>query len=191
MKSLFLGIMCLTLTACVSYPEVVQVKEGTELISYQAVVESSAHIDKQARWSGVIAEVTNHKDNTQLDVLYYLSGANGRPQASDEPVGRFRVFVDGFLDPVIYKQGKSITALGKIAKKQSAKIGEFEYEYPTIVNSKVYLWKKQEPRAKVQFNYGWYGYPRYYWNGGARHIYIIGKDKPSPSHVSQKSEKRN
>ena len=191
MKSLFLGIMCLTLTACVSYPDVVQVKEGTELVSYQSVVDSPDHIGKQARWSGVIAEVINHKDNTQLDVLYYLSGANGRPQVSDEPVGRFRVFVDGFLDPVIYKQGKSITALGNVAKKQSAKIGEFEYEYPTIINSKVYLWKKQEPRAQVQFHYGWYGHPRYYWNGGARHIYIIGKDKPAPTHTSPKKDKRN
>lgn len=191
MKSLVLGLVSVLLVACVSYPESVQVKEGTELVAYQSVVESNQHVGKLARWSGVVAEVKNHKDTTQIDVLYYPAGADGRPRIGDEPMGRFRVFVDGFLDPAIYKQGVEVTALGEISAKQTAKIGDYEYEYPTLVHSKVHLWKKQKPRARVEFNYGWYGYPRYYWNGGARHIYIIGKDKPAPNHVQKKGDKRN
>ncbi|MBU2883831.1 Slp family lipoprotein [Psychrosphaera sp. B3R10] len=190
MKKLLLGLLSLSLSACVSYPENVQVAEGTNLVSYTDVVESSAHIKQLARWSGVIAEVTNHKETTQLDILYYPASGDGRPKTDEEPLGRFRVYSDTFLDPAIYKQGKSITALGTIAKKEMAKIGDFEYEYPTLVQSKIYLWKKQQPRTKVQFDYGFYGHPRYYWNGGARHIYIIGKDKPAPNHGTKKSKNR-
>ncbi|MDC2888480.1 Slp family lipoprotein [Psychrosphaera sp. G1-22] len=122
MKKLLLGLLSLSLSACVSYPENVQVAEGTNLVSYTDVVESSAHIKQLARWSGVIAEVTNHKETTQLDILYYPASGDGRPKTDEEPLGRFRVYSDTFLDPAIYKQGKSITALGTIAKKKWLKL---------------------------------------------------------------------
>lgn len=191
MKKILSLILCVTLTACVSYPESVKVAEGTELTTYNDVVESESHIGATARWSGVIAEVKNHKSRTQLDILYYDASHDGRPRTDAEPIGRFRVYSDEFLDPAIYKQGKSVTALGTVSQKETAKIGDFEYEYPTLVETKVHLWKKQQPRTKVQFNYGWYGHPRYYWDGGARHIYIMGKSKSVPSHRNIKDSKRN
>ena len=173
----FLLVVAGLLVGCVSYPETVQVPESTNLVGYEKVnAIDSNYVNQQARWSGVIAEIKNLKDKTQLDVLYYPASRNGRPVTSKEPVGRFRVYIDKFLDPAIYKQGKAVTALGMIKEKESAKIGEFEYEYPTIKSAKIYLWPKVKPRTQVSFYYGWHGYyPRWYWNGGVRHIYVVGK----------------
>jgi len=186
----FLLALSVFLTGCASYPAVVQVPENTNLIGYDKVNAVASDFEKQkARWSGVIAEVKNHKDKTQLDILYYPASGNGRPVTKNDPIGRFRVYVDKFLDPAVYKQGKSITALGLIKAKETAKIGEYEYEYPTIDSATVYLWPKVKPQTKVQFDYGWHGYyPRWYWHGGVRHIYIVGKGKPEPKQYGHKKD---
>jgi len=182
MRAVLLAASILCLSACVSYPDAVKVEEGTNLVSFEQVSAPDSDFNKQAaRWSGVIAEVKNLKSSTQIDVLYYPASNNGRPITKEEPIGRFRVYSDKFLDPAIYKQGKAITALGTVSPKETAKIGEFEYEYPTLRSATVYLWPKVKPRTQVEFYYGWYGpSPRWYWHGGARHIYVIGQGRKAP-----------
>lgn len=175
-----LAVLVVFISACASYPEQVKVAEGTQLIEYQQVSKvATNYIGKQARWSGVIADIANLSDKTRLEVLFYPPSQNGRPITKSDPVGRFRVYTDKFLDPAIYKQGKSITALGSIAEKQVAKIDEYEYEYPTLNDSIVFLWPKKPEQTRVQFQYGWYGYhPSWFWFGGRRHLYIVGQSKP-------------
>lgn len=176
-KRSFLVIAFIGLTGCASYPNEVQVAEGTNLTAFELANEpNSETVGQTARWSGIIADVKNLKDKTRVDVLYYPAASNGRPKTDDQPVGRFRVYADKFLDPAVFKKGKSITALGPLKEKETAKIDEYEYEYPTIDDATVFLWPKQQPRANVEFYYGWHGYhPRWYWNGGVRHIYVVGK----------------
>ncbi|NVK25413.1 MAG: Slp family lipoprotein [Gammaproteobacteria bacterium] len=183
----------LSLSACVSYPDVVTVPEGTNLVEFETVNQvDSNKIGATARWSGVIAKVDNQKQSTNIDVLYYPAQIGGRPETSDEPTGRFRVKVNKFLDPEIYKKGKQITALGTLKEKETAKIGEYEYEYPTIDQAKVYLWPKSKPMPRLEYYYGWYGmYPRWYWHGGRRHIFIVGEERGKAKPAAQAKMKVN
>lgn len=194
MKKITILVIATLLSACASYPDKVKVPEGTPLVNFTD--ENTIGINnlgKTARWSGVIADVKNQKSSTTLEVLYYPAMDNGRPKKSQEPAGRFRVNVGSFLDPAIYKKGKSITALGPLKDKETGKIGEYEYEYPTINNATVFLWPKAKPPAKVEFYYGWHGYnPRYYWNGGRRHVYIIGEErKKTPAGKAKLKQNKN
>ena len=191
-RSCLVGL-ALILAGCASYPDSVQVAEGTALVAFEEVQkEDERYIGQKARWSGVIAGVKNRSDKTQLDVLYYDSSNSGRPQIKDEPAGRFRVLVDGFLEPEVFKKGKSITALGEIKAKETEKIDEYEYVYPTLTNAKLHLWKKLKEPAKVEFYYGWPGHhPRWYWHGGVRHKYIIGGNKKlKPAGVIKSTDKK-
>lgn len=179
MKYLGLLFALLALGGCASYPDSVSVPEQTVLVEFEQ--ENKAEVNQvgaTARWSGVIAKLVNNKSDTVVDILYYPAKSNGRPITSGEPKGRFRAQVKGFLDPEVYKKGKSVTALGSLAKKQIGKIGEYEYEYPTISNAKIFLWPKLQQPAKVDVNFGWHGYyPRWYWYNGYRYPYIIGQGK--------------
>jgi outer membrane lipoprotein len=191
MKGVLFSILVLLLSGCATYPEVVKVPEGTNLVAFATVSESNSNsnnLGQQARWSGVIASVTNLTNQTRLEVLYYPSESNGRPKVNGEPQGRYRVYVDKFLEPEVYKKGKAITVLGNIKSSEMAKIGEYEYEYPTLEKSTLYLWPKRKNLTQVEFYYGWHGfYPRYYWRGGARHVYIVGQSgKKTPTKVSPK-----
>lgn len=182
MKIFLLASLILVLSACASYPDNVSVVEGTELTSFADVTKSESTLTgKTVRWSGIIAKVSNEKTVTKLDVLYYPSSSNGRPKTTDEPLGRFRVVIEGFIDPAVYKQGKAITALGQLKASETSKIGDYEYEYPTLTSKNIHLWKQLVTPPQVQFNYGWHGYhPRWYWRGGVRHTYRIGQG-PKPS----------
>ncbi|WP_299269318.1 Slp/YeaY family lipoprotein [uncultured Psychrosphaera sp.] len=177
MKIFLLASLILVLSACASYPDNVSVVEGTELTSFGDVTKSESTLTgKTVRWSGIIAKVSNEKTVTKLDVLYYPASRNGRPKTTDDPLGRFRVVIEGFIDPAIYKQGKAITALGQLKTSETAKIGEYEYEYPTLISKNIHLWEPLVIQPQVQFNYGWYGYnPRWHWRGGVRHVYVIGQ----------------
>jgi outer membrane lipoprotein len=187
MKKVVLLVLASLVSACASYPEKVRVADETNLVSFETASKSVDNgIGQKARWSGVIADVKNLKQSTQIDVLYYPATSIGRPNTSKEPIGRFRVIVPKFLDPVLYVKGKAITALGTLKEKESDKIGEYEYAYPTISDATVYLWSKQKPIRHTQIYYGWYGpHPTYYWRGGIRYVY---KAKPSstqqPTHVA-------
>ncbi len=165
------------LVGCASYPDLVNVPEGTKLADFTQENKAGVNqLGETARWSGVIASIKNGKTSTTLDVLYYPAQSNGRPKLSDEPIGRFRTKVNKFLDPAVYKKGKSITVLGSVKTKETGIIGEYEYEYPTVGDAKVYLWPKLQEPARVEFYYGWHGYhPSWYWHNGIRHVYIVGQ----------------
>jgi outer membrane lipoprotein len=194
MKGFLVACLTLVLSGCASYPDNVSVVEGTELTTFNEVNNSDANfIGKTVRWSGVIAKISNEKTLTNLDVLYYPAASNGRPKTQDEPLGRFRVVINGFVDPAIYRQGKAITVLGQLKESETAKIGEYEYEYPTLTSKNIHLWKAVVVKPQVQFNYAWHGVsPRWHWRGGVRHVYVVGdKNRTLPStHVAPKSSNK-
>ena len=68
----------------------------------------------------------------------------GRPMVSDDSPGRFRVYVDGFLDPVLYEKGRAITFTGKVAGVEKGTVGEQAYEFPTLKAKGYHLWKKRD-----------------------------------------------
>ncbi len=172
-SSLLIGLF--VLSGCASYPEYVKVPDGTNLVSYDIVKTDGNELQGlKARWSGIIAGVVNKARQTQFDILYYPSNGVGRPKIKDEPLGRFRVYVDAFLDPEIYQKGREVIVLGTVTQKETQKIGEYDYEYPTLKDAKIHLWKKNQDSTDEKFFFGWYGKnPHGYWDNGNRHHHII------------------
>ncbi len=186
---LILVTLCLA-SACSSIPESLQVVEGTPLTNFSNVRENAAaNQGNLARWGGVIAKVTNNADNTMLEVVHFSLSSSTRPKQKDETQGRFKVYFSGLLDPMIYKEGRSITALGKVAISEDGKIGDHEYTYPVINASKVHLWKDiKKVDVRVTHDPFWYTpsywhYPRPYY----RHPIVVSK--PSNNNTKSKDKK--
>lgn len=170
-KHVFFASLVLLLSGCVSVPESVQLPESTPLVSYQQVsIEPQSQKEKMARWGGVIANIENKADKTQLDIVYYPLRAYGRPVVGKESVGRFRVYVEGFLDPMVYQKGRSITFTGEFAGIEEGLVGEHVYKYPTLQAKGYHLWKDID-RIEIETISVWpmfrYGYPYGYhgWRG--------------------------
>lgn len=155
MKFALVGMAFLLLGGCATFPETVQVAEGTELVPYQTVAaQPEGTKGAQARWGGVIAGVENHKDKTLLEVLHYPMRDNGRPMLNKESVGRFRVYVDGFLDPMVYEQGRSVTLAGEVLGTEQGSVGEHIYVFPTIKAAGHHLWEDVEYVDVTAYNIG-------------------------------------
>ena len=167
-------VSAIFLTGCSSIPEALQVPESTPLTNFSSVRESislesvSSEQGKLARWGGVIAKVTNNANNSMLEVVHFPLKSSARPKPGDKTQGRFRVYFSGLLDPVIYKKGRSITALGNVITFEEGKIGEHEYNYPVLKASYIHLWKDiPNIDLRVTQNPFWHtpslwGYPHHY-----------------------------
>lgn len=177
MNKVLFSLVLLTLAGCSTLPDNLKLADEQNLVNYQQVAAEPAVVtNKAARWGGVIARVENQPDTTMLEVVHYPLRSYGRPVPSDQSVGRFRVYVDGFLDPMVYEKGRSMTFAGQVLGVENGLVGEHEYVFPTLHANGYYLWKEIQ-QVDVHAIDLW---PYFYWRGHhyspyyTRHIYIRG-----------------
>lgn len=157
-------------SACSSLPEELELPEEKEptLVGFGTVIQApERYVGQLVRWGGVIANVSNKSDHTLIEVTYYPLQYTGRPKVDEKhSAGRFRTKLQGLADPMVYKQGKSITFLGQLGEPQSSQIGEFNYKFPLLLAQQHVLW--QELKQYDDWDYRYHGYPyRHYpwgWN---------------------------
>ncbi|MDF3124339.1 Slp family lipoprotein [Rheinheimera sp. 1928-s] len=164
-KFAVIALSLMILAGCASYPEQVRIADNVALTSYENAAQQNIDFGT-ARWSGVIAEVSNKANQTRLEVVYFPSGTNGRPHVSDQTKGRFVAYIKGFLDPMVYQPGKSVTVLGELTRSEIGKVDEYEYRYPVIKDATVYLWPKLQDRVEVIETWPMMRPYPYYWGYG-------------------------
>jgi outer membrane lipoprotein len=143
-------------------------RQVDEALTYPVVQKNPQDfLGKTVLWGGVIVKTTNRQEETILEVRQSELDMEKRPKNLDSSAGRFIVRQAGFLDPVIYKQGREITIAGEIAGKETLPLGGIQYTYPVILAKEIRLWEKIDPRRypypywDSPFFWGPYGYP--YW----------------------------
>jgi len=133
-------------------------KEVDQTLSFEQVLENpQAYKGRIVLLGGDIIETQNLSDRTLIIVLQRSLGFNKKPKAKDVSRGRFIVYILGFLDPAIYRQGRKITVVGSVMGRELRTLGEIEYSYPVIEKKELYLWPTDgyfvtEPR--VHFGVG-------------------------------------
>ena len=159
-------VSCVLLcTACVSVPKKLELPENTTIVKFSNA-QSVNVIGQKARWGGVIAAVKNNANNTMLEVVSFPLTSNLRPKKGDETSGRFRLYFNGLLDPVIYKEGRSITAVGTVSALENGTIGEHKYSFPVLTDASVHLWKKiQQVDISLRQSPHYYHNDPYFWSG--------------------------
>lgn len=165
------------LAGCSTFPEKLQLEDTTQLVIYEdAASKAEESKGKMIRWGGAIAKVENKQDSTVFEMVYYPLNGYGRPISGEESMGRYRIHVNGFMDPMIYKVGRLMTFTAELNGLEKGFVGEHEYVFPTANVKSYYLWKNVQ-RIDVSsvhvwpYQY-WYGhYPRPYTRG----LYIRGR----------------
>jgi outer membrane lipoprotein len=119
----------------------------------------SAYKGQTLRWGGSIINVTNSKNKSQAQILFYPLNFYGKPQTGRESQGRFVINSTKFLDPAIYKEGNEITVTGILASKITQKIGEKNLTLPLLDIDHIHLWPKLQP-----IDDGYYRHYPYHFN---------------------------
>jgi outer membrane lipoprotein len=140
-------------SGCAVVPDSIDVGENTTLVAFEDVSTSIANADpsaaarsldagKKARWGGKIVSVVNKKDASEIEVVFFPEDRLGKPKTGMPSVGRFKAVVEGFVDPLVFEQGRLITVVGDVGDTHTGIIGEQEYTYPTLNAMGYYMWKE-------------------------------------------------
>jgi outer membrane lipoprotein len=92
---------------------------------------------------GIIAQTSNTKQGTIIEVVEKPLDYWGKPKRTDKTGGRFLVVHVGDLDPIVYAPGRVITVAAEIEGTRSKALGEVEYNYPVVVSKELKLWERE------------------------------------------------
>jgi outer membrane lipoprotein len=165
LRWLVLGVVAVWLAACAPAP-IREAPPGAPLPD-EVRADPERFLGSQVRWGGVISGVDNRADDTLVEVVARPLGSSGRPRETDTTQGRFLARVPGFLDPAVYRTGREITVLGKVAGLESRPVGDYPYPYVRVDAQAHYLWAVREPVRDPYYPHWWYDpwYPYHPWYG--------------------------
>lgn len=173
MKTFIFLAAVLFLSGCASrIPQNISEEPTPDLTISDVIAQVDARKNQPVRWGGSILTVTNHANDTEIEILAKMLDSSGKPVEGDDSRGRFLARVDGFIDPAVYAKGRLLTIYGLVNSVLTRKIGEKPYAYPVILAQTTYLWPKESEYVyrDYYYPYGYYGpygmYPYGYWYGG-------------------------
>ncbi len=166
LRSLFLLAAIALSTGCSVVPDDIDLPDDTNLVSYnRAVTGGDSVIGQTARWGGIIVGVENKPEKTFVEIVNFPLNHYGKPNASEETIGRFKVAMDGFVDPIHFEKGRLVTFVGEVQKPIAGMVGEQPYMYPLLNGDNYHMWRKNSVNyiSPLFFDYrmGWYS-PFYY-----------------------------
>jgi outer membrane lipoprotein len=153
-KQFIVAAIIILLTGCASTPVFDTSEVNTALTPKLALEESVENLGRIVLWGGTILDIRNLKDATHVEILAYPLDSAHSPDLDEQPIGRFIVHNQDFLDPASFSQGQSISVLGEVGESQDATIGESSYLYPVIRAQQVHLWPKKKNNTRSNFSFG-------------------------------------
>jgi outer membrane lipoprotein len=165
---IYIFLVALFLVGCSTFPDKLQLDDNAQLTTYEDAASKSEQVKgKMLRWGGTIAKVENKPDATIFEMVYYPLNGYGKPISGDDSMGRFRIRVNGFVDPMVYKVGRLMTFTAQLDGLETGLVGEHEYVFPVATVEAYYLWKDVQ---RININ-GAYAFPHQYWNSGFNNWY--------------------
>ena len=150
------ALAMLLLAACATHPGPLR-GEYAPITPQDAIAHDAT--GTMVRWGGRVVRATPKQGQTCFEILSTRLYANGRPYwASDDARGRFIACRTGFYDPAVFEPNREVTFVGTISGYETHKIGEYDYRFPRLEASVVYLWPQRE-RVDVMID----AVPSPYW----------------------------
>lgn len=149
----------LVLAACASMPKTLRTPGiDAALPTPASTLDRPGDAQGQlVRWGGVIVRTENQRTLTRIEILAYPLDRSGRPDLEAGPSTRFLADHSGYLEPMTYRKGRSITVVGVVGKPVTGQIGAAPYVYPRVRARALHLWPKRDrtgPRFGIGIGFG-------------------------------------
>jgi outer membrane lipoprotein len=171
MKKYLIILSAFFLVSCAHIISKENVALSVKDIPFSKIQETpELYLDKIFIFGGFIAKTTNSKQGSEIEIVQNPIDSYGSVFERDLSEGRFLITTSKYLDPLIYRKGRSLTMAGKLIGSKKNMLGEIEYNYPVFELKEIYLWKEVKLYPYYYnydpfYNYAPY-YPSspYYWN---------------------------
>lgn len=160
------GVMVLASACSSRIPPALNHPDVGDIEVSQVRSNPDAFHSSKVRWGGILVSVENTGNQSKLTIVSFPTSDKGRPIISADSPGRFIALVDGFLEPLVYRENREITVVGRVGGPESGKVGEFDYDFPVVHVDDFYLWPERVERAVYQPYYRPFldpYYPFYPW----------------------------
>ncbi|SMG13135.1 Slp family lipoprotein [Cedecea sp. NFIX57] len=122
----------LVLSGCVSVPDAIKGTSATPQQDLTAVMSApQLYVGQEARFGGRVVNVDNLKGKTRLEIATVSLDEGARPALNEPSQGRIYADVNGFLDPVDFRN-QLVTVVGPISGTAEGKIGQTPYKFMTM-----------------------------------------------------------
>ncbi|MBB1464365.1 Slp family lipoprotein [Vibrio sp. 10N.222.51.C8] len=128
---------------CSSLPEELNANSEQVVTDYQEWVNTVPDAG-DVRLGGVIAKVTNLQDKTRVEVVNLPISSNGKPDIDAEPKGRFVGYIDGYVEPLSFAEGRLVTLVGTSSGTEDGTVGDYPYTFPVMNVYNQRLWQITE-----------------------------------------------
>jgi len=143
-----LALLAVTiLTGCATPSSLDTTKVNSTVQPKEANSSSDSYLNKIVHWGGTILELKNLRDQTEVTVLGFPFDSSGAPNTGQKPIGRFILIKKGFLEPLDFRKGKVISAVGSISGKREGQVGESDYTYSLMEAQQIQLWPDPPQRG--------------------------------------------
>ena len=140
-------------TACTTGPKFDNTLYSQRTTPEEAAKHIDTYRDSNVMWGGLLISTTILESSTKLELLSYPLNRKQRPDTTKSAQGRFILVVDGFLEPVDYEEGRTLTATGRLTDTMEGVVGEAQYLFPLVEAKDIFLWSKNsgstQPRVHV------------------------------------------
>lgn len=152
-----------TCVACMPVLDRAVMREGSRKFSLAQLMENpDAYRGKLFILGGVIIGTRFTTAGSQIEALYVPVDAYGYPKETKDAQERFLAVYPrsrGWLDPVVYRNGKDITLAGTFLEIKTGQIDDIDYTYPVFEIREIFLWAKKDA---LYAYWPWYSYWPYY-----------------------------
>ncbi|ELY3543647.1 Slp/YeaY family lipoprotein [Cronobacter turicensis] len=167
MRCGFLALSVLLLGGCVSVPDAIK---GTSPMPQQDLVRvmnaPQLYIGQEARFGGRVVNVDNQQGKTRLEIATLPLDSAARPLLGQPSRGRIYADVNGFLDPVDFRN-QLVTVVGPITGTMEGKIGSSPYKFMVMQVNGFKRWRvTQQVMMPPQPIDPWMWGPRPGWGYG-------------------------
>lgn len=138
---LLAGAVVAALSGCVSVPDAIKGSSPTPQQDLVRVMASpQLYVGQEARFGGKVINVLNEQGKTRLEIATMPLDDGARPILGEASRGRIYADVNGFLDPVDFRN-QLVTVVGPITGTTQGKVGQTAYTFMVMQASGYKRWR--------------------------------------------------
>jgi outer membrane lipoprotein len=152
---LFIVLGGLTLAGCAPVLSKASLDLVDTTISYQQLKDQpEQYVGRYVVLGGIIAGVRNSRDGGALEIVQFGLDARSKPREDMTSAGRFLATSSEFLDPLVFRPGRSVSLVGQVAGEKPMELDGISYHYPVVTIKELRLLPPEKESAFPMFHFG-------------------------------------
>lgn len=146
--------LTLALAGCVTAPAFEALPADAAPSVDQVAQAPKDWINRPVVWGGMIMEVRNFENHSEIELLAYPLDAKQRPMLELADQGRFIALLPGYAEAREYPAGRFVSLIGRITGERLSTLRSAPYVLPEVDVTRLHLWPRDFRESGSKFSIG-------------------------------------